>query len=83
MPKCIIKTVLIAKRKQNEKNGMNYLRRDEKKNKNKNGNVRAARKVFPYWSQKAETIITHHCLSLFPIVLRLRYRPNGLFGLKK
>ena len=30
MPKCIIKTVFIAKRKQNEKNGMNYLKRDEK-----------------------------------------------------
>ena len=40
----------IAKRKlkQNEKNGMNYLKRDEKKN----SNVRAARKVFPHWSQK-------------------------------
>ena len=31
MPKCIIKTVFIAKRKQNEKRGMNYLKRDEKK----------------------------------------------------
>ena len=49
MPKCIIKTFLIAKRKQNEKNGMNYLKRDEKK---KNNHVRAARKVFPHWSQK-------------------------------
>ena len=38
MPKCIIKTVFIAKRKQNEKKGMNYLKRDEKKNKNKNKN---------------------------------------------
>ena len=28
-------------------------------------NVGAARKVFPHWSQKT---ITHHCLSLFPIV---------------
>ena len=54
MPKCIIKTVLIAKRKQNEKNGMNYLKRDKKKNNNNNNNtnVRAARKVFPHWSQK-------------------------------
>ena len=52
MPKCIIKTVFIAKGKQNEKNGMNYLKRDEKKKKKKNSNVRAARKVFPYWSQK-------------------------------
>ena len=50
MPKCIIKTFLIAKRKQNEKNGMNYLKRDEKKK--KNNHVRAARKVFPHWSQK-------------------------------
>ena len=33
MPKCIIKTVFIAKGKQNEKNGMNYLKRDEKKKK--------------------------------------------------
>ena len=33
MPKCIIKTVFIAKRKQNEKKGMNYLKRDEKKKK--------------------------------------------------
>ena len=32
MPKCIIKTFFIAKRKQNEKNGMNYLKRDGKKN---------------------------------------------------
>ena len=31
MPKCIIKTVFFAKGKQNEKNGMNYLKRDEKK----------------------------------------------------
>ena len=52
MPKCIIKTVFIAKGKQNEKNGMNYLKRDEKKQNKKNSNVRAARKVFPYWSQK-------------------------------
>ena len=53
MPKCIIKTLLIAKGKQNEKKGMNYLQRDKNKNKNKkNSNVRAARKVFPYWSQK-------------------------------
>ena len=54
MPKCIIKTVLIAERKQNEKNGMNYLKRDKKKKKNNNNNtnVRAARKVFPHWSQK-------------------------------
>ena len=51
MPKCIIKTVFIAKRKQNEKKGMNYLKRDGKKKK-KNSNVRAARKVFPHWSQK-------------------------------
>ena len=51
MPKCIIKTVFIAKRKQNEKNGMSYLKRGEKK-KTKNSNVRAARKVFPRWSQK-------------------------------
>ena len=50
MPKCIIKTVFIAKRKQNEKNGMSYLKRGEKKK--KNSNVRAARKVFPRWSQK-------------------------------
>ena len=50
MPKCIIKTVFIAKRKQNEKNEMNYLKRDAKKKKNTNG--RAARKVFPHWSQK-------------------------------
>ena len=35
MPKCIIKTVFIAKRKQNEKKGMNYLKRDEKKKKTK------------------------------------------------
>ena len=28
-------------------------------------NVGAARKVFPHWSQET---ITHHCLSLFPIV---------------
>ena len=49
MPKCIIKTVLIAKRKQNEKNGLNYLKRDKKKtNNNNNTNVRAARKVFPH-----------------------------------
>ena len=34
MPKCIIKTVFIAKIKQNEKNGMNYLKRDEKNNNN-------------------------------------------------
>ena len=33
MPKCIIKTVFIAKRKQNEKNEMNYLKRDAKKKK--------------------------------------------------
>ena len=45
MPKCIIKTVFIAKRKQNEKNGMSYLKRGEKK---KNSNVRAASKVFPH-----------------------------------
>ena len=32
MPKCIIKTFFIAKRKQNEQNGMNYLKRDGKKN---------------------------------------------------
>ena len=38
MPKCIIKTVFIAKRKQNEKKGMNYLKRDEKNKKNKNKN---------------------------------------------
>ena len=47
---------LIAKGKQNEKKGMNYLQRDKNKNKNKNkkknSNVRAARKVFPHWSQK-------------------------------
>ena len=49
MPKCIIKTVFIAKRKQNEKNGMSYLKRGEKKKKKKNSNVRAARKVFPRW----------------------------------
>ena len=35
MPKCIIKTFFIAKRKQNEKNGMNYLKRDEKRNEKK------------------------------------------------
>ena len=35
MPKCIIKTVFIAKRKQNEKNGMNYLKRDKKKKRDK------------------------------------------------
>ena len=54
MPKCIIKTVFIVKRKQNEKNEMNYLKRDakKKKNKKKNTNGRAARKVFPHWSQK-------------------------------
>ena len=56
MPKCIIKTVFIAKRKQNEKNGMNYLKRDKKKsvikNNNNNTNATAARKVFPHWSQK-------------------------------
>ena len=51
MPKCILKTVFIAKRKQNEKNGMNNLKRDEKKKKKKI-HVRAARKVFPHWSQK-------------------------------
>ena len=51
MPKCIIKTVFIAKRKQNEKNEMNYLKRDAKKKK-KNTNGSAARKVFPHWSQK-------------------------------
>ena len=45
----MIKTFLIAKRKQNEKNGMNYLQRFKKK---KNSNIRAARKVFPHWSQK-------------------------------
>ena len=28
----MIKTFFIAKRKQNEKNGMNYLKRDGKKN---------------------------------------------------
>ena len=44
MPKCIIKTFFIAKRKQNEKNGIHYLKGDEKKN----SNVRAARKVFPH-----------------------------------
>ena len=45
--------------------------------KKKNSDVRAARKVFPYWSHKAETIITHHYLSsLFSIVLRLDYRTN-------
>ena len=32
-----------------EKNGINYLKSDEKK---KNSNVRAARKVFPHRSQK-------------------------------
>ena len=31
MPKCIIKTFFIAKRKQNEKNGIHYLKGDEKK----------------------------------------------------
>ena len=41
-------------------------------------NVGAARKVFPLWSQKT---ITHHCLSLFPIVSRLGYRTNWLLGL--
>ena len=36
MPKCIIKTFFIPNRKQNDKNGMNYLKRDEKqKTKNK------------------------------------------------
>ena len=45
MPKCIIKTFFIAKRKQNEKNGIHYLKGDGKK---KNSNVRAARKVFPH-----------------------------------
>ena len=50
MPKCIIRTVFIAKRKQNEKNEMNYLKRDAEKK--KNSNERAARKVFPHWSQK-------------------------------
>ena len=75
MPKCTIKALFIAKRKQNEKNGINYVKRDAKKK--KNSNVRAARNMFPYWSQKAETIITHHCLSsLFPIVSRLEYRTN-------
>ena len=44
------KRFFIAKRKQNEKNGMSYLKRDKKKKINKN--VRAARKVFPHWSQK-------------------------------
>ena len=47
---------LIAKGKQNEKKDMNYLQCDKNKNKNKNkkknSNVRAARKVFPHWSQK-------------------------------
>ena len=51
MPKCIIETFFIAKRKQNEKNGMNYLKRDLKKKKKKR-NDRAARKLFPRWSQK-------------------------------
>ena len=32
--------------------------------------VRAARKVFPHWSQKT---ITYHCLSLFPIVWQLGF----------
>ena len=50
MPKFIIKTVFIAKRKQNEKNGMNCLKRDFKKKKKRND--RAARKLFPRWSQK-------------------------------
>ena len=45
MPKCIIKTVFIAKRKQNEKNEMNYLKRDAKKKK-KNSNERAALRCF-------------------------------------
>ena len=40
--------------------------------------IGAARKVFPHWSQKT---ITHHCLSLFPIVSRLGYRTNWLLGL--
>ena len=35
--------------------------------------VGAARKVFPHWSQKR---ITHHCLLLFPTVLRLGYQTN-------
>ena len=58
MPKCIIKTFFIPNRKQNDKNGMNYLKRDEKTNKQtnkrkKNSNIRAARnKVFPHWLQK-------------------------------
>ena len=34
-------------------------------------NVRAAREVFPHWSQKT---ITPHCLLLFRIVSRLGYR---------
>ena len=41
-------------------------------------NVGAARKMFPDWSQKA---ITHHWLSLFPIVSRFGYRTNWLLGL--
>ena len=52
MPKCIIKTVFIVKRKQNEKNEMTYLKRDAKKKTKKNTNGRAARKVFPHWSHK-------------------------------
>ena len=47
------KRFFIPKRKlkQHEKNGMNYLKRDENKKK-KNSGVRAACKVFPHWSQK-------------------------------
>ena len=44
-----------------------------------NSNVgAAAHKVFPHWSQKT---ITHHCLSLFPIVSWLGYQTNGFLGL--
>ena len=41
-------------------------------------NVGAARKVFPQWLKKT---ITPHCLSLFPIVLQLRYQTNWMLGL--
>ena len=39
MPKCTIKALFLAKRKQNEKNGINYVKRDTKKKKKKKKTV--------------------------------------------